>query len=203
MKTQSTHKACRRYGVKLCQSDKCPVTKRNYPPGVHGPKGPRRLTEYGRQLAEKQKAKISYGLAEKQFRLYFDKAFRKVGNTGELLVGILESRLDNVIYRLGFGKTRRQARQFVSHGHFLVNGKKVNIPSFEVKSGDIISIREKSLKTTFKNLAETLKNKNKELVAWLSLDLSLFQAKITGKAKMSEGEGNIDWRMIVEFYSKK
>jgi len=160
MKKKSIHKACRRYGVKLCQTDKCPVVKRSYPPGVHGPKGARKLTEYGRQLAEKQKAKITYGLREKQFRNYFDKAFKKVGNTSEILFASLESRLDNVIYRLGLGKTRTQARQLVGHGHFAVNGKKVDIPSFQVKVGDVINIREKSRSAKiFTNLAESLKNK--------------------------------------------
>ncbi|MFA5029490.1 MAG: 30S ribosomal protein S4 [Patescibacteria group bacterium] len=198
---KSTHKACRRYGVKLCQSDKCPVIRRNYPPGMHGPKGARKLTEYGRQLAEKQKAKIVYGLREKQFANYFDAAFKKVGNTAELLFKLLESRLDNVVYRFGFAKTRTQARQLVSHGHVEVNGKKVDIPSFQTKIGDAISLREKTLKTNaFANLAEALKDK--EVMSWLSLDAKELKGKIVDLPKLGEVEMNIDWRMIVEFYSK-
>lgn len=200
---KNTHKACRRYGVKLCQSDKCPVVRRNYPPGIHGPKGPRRLTEYGRQLAEKQKAKIIYGLRERQFRKYFDEAFKKIGNTGEFLFQKLESRLDNNVYRLGFAKTRSQARQLISHGHFKVNDHKVDIPSYQLKIGEIISLTEKGKKAkNFEHLVEDLKNKEKDLVPWLSLDVKELKGKITSQPKLGEVEVAVDWRAIVEFYSK-
>lgn len=198
---QPTHKACRRYGVKLCQSEKCPVTKRNYPPGMHGPKGPRRLTEYGKQLAEKQKAKIVYGIQEKQFRNYFDKALNKVGNTADILFGLLENRLDNAVYRLGLASTRSQARQWIGHGHFQVNGKKVNIPSYLLKVGDEVAIRERSQKSLFKDLPEKLQNK--ETPTWLNLDKKELKGKITGQPKLAEGGAIIDWRMIIEYYSKK
>lgn len=203
IREQSKHKACRRYGVKLCQSDKCPVTKKNYPPGMHGPKGPRRLTQYGKQLAEKQKARIIYGVREKQFRGYFDKAFRKLGNTAEILFQILESRLDNTVYRLGFAKTRRQARQLVSHAHFLVNGKNVNIPSYQIKVDDVVSLRPKSQKVkAFEGLNERLQEAQKNSMPWLTIDSTKQEGRVTGEPKLGDVEMNVDWRMIIEFYSK-
>src|SRR3989338_5896522 len=118
-----SHKACRRYGVKLCQSDKCPVFTRKYPPGMHGPKSRGRKTEYGQQLAEKQKAKATYNIAEKQFKRYYDQAIKQRGDTSQILPQLLELRLDNVVYRLGLAKTRPQARQLVNHGFFLINNQ--------------------------------------------------------------------------------
>ena len=140
---------CRREGQKLflkgsrCYTDKCSVTRRNYAPGQHGQKRTK-LSEYGTQLREKQKTKSFYGVGEKQFRGYFEMASNKKGITGTNLLQILETRLDNVVYRLGFGASRAQARQIVTHGHITVNGKKVNIPSFIVKAGDVIAIAENS-----------------------------------------------------------
>lgn len=198
---KNVHKACRRYGVKLCQSDKCPVLRRNYPPGVHGNKGFKRLTNYGKQLAEKQKAKYIYGLRERQFRVYFDKAFKKIGKTGEILFAMLENRLDNTVFRLGLAKSRRQARQIVGHGHIEVNGQKVDIPSYQVKVGDVIAIRARDLKKPFfENLAVELEKK--ELVSWLSLDKKELKGKVTGAPNFSDLMLNIDWQSIVEFYSK-
>ena len=138
---------CRREGQKLflkgerCYSDKCSISRRNYAPGQHGQKRAK-LSEYGTQLREKQKTKAYYGVGEKQFRKYFEMASNKKGVTGENLLQILESRLDNVVYRLGFGTSRAQARQFVNHGQFEVNGKRVDIPSYLVKPGDVITVRE-------------------------------------------------------------
>ncbi len=200
---------CRRAGEKLflkgekCHSPKCPMVQRNFPPGVHGVKGPKRLTNYGRQLAEKQKTKRMYGLREKQFRTYFENALKKVGNTSENFFQILESRLDNTVYRLGFGTSRTQARQLVNHGHFRVNGKKVDIPSYQVKIGDVISLRPSSAKSSlFEGLDQKLADKNKDLVPWLTLDTASLEGKMTAKPKLGDVAVNIDWQMIVEFYSK-
>ena len=144
---------CRRIGEKLflkgdrCVSTKCALIKKNYPPGIHGAKQTRaKSSEYGKQLREKQKAKRIYGILEKQFRNYFKKAANKKKETGEILLKILEMRLDNVIYRVGLAKSRNKARQLVSHGHFLINNKKVNIPSYEVNIKDVIKIKQKSEK---------------------------------------------------------
>ncbi|NCN07367.1 30S ribosomal protein S4 [Candidatus Falkowbacteria bacterium] len=208
MKSQDPQcKKCRRAGEKLflkgekCEGAKCTLVKRNFAPGVHGNKGFKRLTNYGKQLAEKQKAKRMYGLREKQFASYFDKSFKKVGKTGELLFGMLENRLDNTVFRLGFGKSRSHARQIVGHGHIEVNGKKVDIPSYQVKVGDIISIKEKAMKSpAFVNIKEDLEKK--ELVPWISLDKKELKGKITGVPNLSDVALNIDWQSIVEFYSK-
>ncbi|HLD28256.1 MAG TPA: 30S ribosomal protein S4 [Patescibacteria group bacterium] len=200
-------KKCRRAGEKLflkgekCNSPKCPMIKRNFPPGAHGQGGFSRVTNYGRQLKEKQKAKRIYGLMEKQFRNYFEKAFKKVGNTAEILFKSLEGRLDNTIFRLGLASSRKEARQMVGHGHFKVNDRKVDIPSYQVKVGDIITIRDKSLKSLkFENLVE--KMKDKEFAPWLNFDVKEMKGKVTGQAKMEDVGLNIDWRMIIEFYSK-
>lgn len=206
-KTDSQCKKCRRAGEKLflkgekCYSPKCILVKRNFPPGVHGAKGYGKLTSYGKQLKEKQKAKRIYGLRERQFENYFSKAFKKVGNTGELLFRALETRLDNVVYRLGFAHSREEARQLVSHGHFSVGGRKVDIPSFSVKVGDIIALREKSQKMPrFADIKEELAKK--PMASWLNLDNNELKAKVTSLPKLGDGEMNIDWRTIVEFYSK-
>lgn len=199
-------KKCRRAGEKLflkgekCFSAKCPLIKRNFPPGVHGSKKAGRMTNYGQQLKEKQKAKRIYGLREQQFKNYFVKSFQKTGNTSEWLFRFLESRLDNTIYRLGLASSRTKARQLVSHGHFTVNGKKVNIPSFGVKTGDEIKIKEnKAKKKVFSDLEETLKSK-KEAAPWLSLDG--LTGKVTSLPKLGDLDAGIDWQTIIEFYSK-
>lgn len=207
MKSDPQCKKCRRAGEKLflkgekCDGPKCVFNKRSFAPGAHGNKGFKRLSNYGKQLVEKQKAKRMYGLREKQFRLYFDKAFKKVGNTGELLFAILENRLDNAVFRLGFAKSRSQARQIVSHAHVLVNGNKVNIPSYQLKVGDVISFREKSQKSS---LFEAIKNdiEKKEVVPWLSLDKKEVSGKVTGTPQLADVALNVDWQSIVEFYSK-
>jgi len=208
MKSQDPQcKKCRRAGEKLflkgekCEGAKCVLVKRNFAPGVHGNKGFKRLTNYGKQLAEKQKAKRMYGLREKQFSNYFDKAFKKVGKTGELLFGMLENRLDNTVYRLGFGKSRSQAKQIVGHGHIEVNGQKVDIPSYQVKVGDVISLRAKAMKSAyFENLKPDLEKK--ETLPWMTLDKKELKGKITGVPNLSDVALNIDWQSIVEFYSK-
>jgi small subunit ribosomal protein S4 len=202
-------KRCRRAGEKLflkgekCNSVKCPMIKRNFVPGVHGPiQRMSKLTNYGKQLKEKQKAKRIYGVLEKQFRNYFAKAKSKTGNTGEWIFRLLESRLDNTIYRLGLTTSRRAARQMVSHGHVIVNGKKVNIPSFEVKVGDIVSVSTKAIgKKGFTALKEKAK-KIENIPAWLTFDTETIEGKMTDYPKIGDIAVNVDWRVIVEFYSK-
>lgn len=184
-----------------CSTPKCAMVKRNYPPGFHGPKGKRRQSDYGLQLNEKQKAKKQYNLLEKQFRLTFDRATSQKGDAGENLFKLLEARLDNVVYRLGFASSRIQARQIVNHGHISVNDKKVTIPSFIVKEGDIVKIREKSKKYKFfKDLAEKLKST--KAPGWLNLDQKDMSAKVLHEPSMDDIKTNINAQMIVEYYSK-
>ena len=197
---------CRREGQKLflkgerCYSDKCSISRRNYAPGQHGQKRTK-LSEYGIQLREKQKVKAYYGVQEKQFRRYFQMASNKKGVTGEILLQILESRLDNVVYRLGYGKSRAQARQFVNHGQFEVNGKKVNIPSYLVKSGDVISVREiKKDNKTIKINAE--ENEKRPLPEWLEKDSEKLSGKVIRLAAREDIDIPIEEHLIVELYSK-
>ena len=197
-----SHKMCRRLGVKLCQSAKCPVARRNYPPGIHGPKGRQRQTEYGMQLAEKQKAKVSYNVLEKQFRLIFERAAKTSGDVGQNLVVLLERRLDNVIYRLGFAGSRAQARQLVNHGHFLVNGQKINIPSYAVKAGDIIGLHSHS--TDNKYFKQQLgKLKAAAIPGWLYFDSSKKEAKVLSAPQSSGVEQLFDVQAITEYYSRR
>ena len=197
-----THKMCRRLGVKLCQSAKCPIVRRNYPPGVHGPKGRQRQTEYGMQLAEKQKAKVVYNILEKQFRLTFERAAKMAGDVGQNLVTLLERRLDNVIYRLSFADTRQQAKQLVNHGHFLVNGRKVNIPSYLLKMGDTVTIHPHSQSNKyFKQQFNKLKVE--KIPGWLYLDVSKKEAKVLHTPQAGEGEQLFEPKAIVEYYSRR
>lgn len=200
-------KLCRREGQKLflkgerCHTTKCPVVKRNTPPGVHGPKGYPRLTPYGQQLREKQKLKRMYNLFERQFRNYFDEAAQEKGNTEELFYQKLEMRLDNVIFRLKFVESRTQARQVVKHGHILVNGKRVDIPSYEVQIGDIITVKDKSLGSKlFAKVGESIKNM--EPLPWLVLDHKKLEAKVVDKPKEELIKGEFDLKPIIEFYSR-
>ena len=199
-------RVCRREGQKLflkgdrCYSDKCSISRRNFAPGQHGQKRTK-LSEYGIQLREKQKVKAYYGVQEKQFRKYFDMASNTKGITGEVLLQILESRLDNVVYRLGYGKSRAQARQFVNHGQFEVNGKKVNIPSYLVKSGDVISVREiKKDNKTIKINAE--ENEKRPLPEWLEKDSEKLSGKVIRLAAREDIDIPIEEHLIVELYSK-
>ena len=197
---------CRREGQKLflkgsrCYSDKCSIVRRNYAPGEHG-QGKKKLSEYGTQLREKQKTKSFYGVGEKQFRKYFAMAENSKGITGEVLLQILESRLDNVIYRLGFGSSRAQARQLVNHGHFEVNGKKVNIPSYLVKAGDVIAVRE--IKKDSKIIKENAEvNSSKPIPEWLEKDNEKLNAKVIRLASREDVDLPVEEHLIVEFYSK-
>lgn len=193
---------CRRLGVKLCQSAKCPIGRRNYPPGIHGPKGRQRQTEYGLQLAEKQKAKVVYNILEKQFRLIFTRAAKMPGDIGQNLVMTLERRLDNVIYRLGLADSRAQARQLVNHGHFLVNGKKVNIPSYIVKMGEVISLHSKSAANKYFK-RQWGKIKPAAIPGWLHFDPAKQEAKILSSPPANEVEQVFDVQAIIEYYSRR
>ena len=190
---------CRREGQKLflkgarCYSDKCSISRRNYAPGQHGQKRAK-LSEYGTQLREKQKTKSYYGVGEKQFRKYFEMASNKKGVTGENLLQILESRLDNVIYRLGFGQSRAQARQFVNHGQFEVNGKKVDIPSYLV-----IKENKKDNGAIKVNMEE---NAARPVPAWLEMDAKNLSGKVVRLASREDVDLPIEEHLIVELYSK-
>ena len=197
---------CRREGQKLflkgsrCYSDKCSVTRRNYAPGEHG-QGKKKLSEYGTQLREKQKTKSFYGVGEKQFRKYFKMAENKKGITGENLLQILESRLDNVIYRVGFGSSRAQARQLVNHGHFNVNGVKTDIPSYLVKPGDVITVREN--KKDSKTLKENVEANNaRPIPEWLEKNNEKLEAKVLRLAAREDVDLPVEEHLIVELYSK-
>ena len=199
---------CRRDGTKLflkgpkCFSDKCPIEKRNFPPGQHGQsKKIKKVVGYGLQLREKQKAKRIYFTLETQFRAYYEKAANKTGVTGELLLQQLETRLDNVAYRLGFALSRRQARQVVRHGHVQVNGRKVNIPSFQCKVGDEIAIREGSKKLVLLEASQNfLSGQNR--VNWIDANVEGLSGKIISLPKREDVNLPVNEQLIVELYSK-
>ncbi len=200
-------KKCRRAGEKLflkgdrCYTPKCAMVKRNYPPGAHGQKRRPRLSSYGVHLQEKQKVRHMYGLSEAQFKGYMKKAMAKKGNTGDIFLQFLERRLDNVIYRLGMAKSRIQARKTVNHGHFLVNNKKVNIPSYLLDVKDIITIREKSMKNKY--FLELIKSINKhEVPEWMSLDKKTLKGQFVNLPDEKQLNLGIQTQLIVEFYSK-
>ena len=204
--TDEQCRICRREGQKLflkgsrCYSDKCSISRRNYAPGQHGQKRAK-LSEYGTQLREKQKTKSYYGVGEKQFRGYFQMASNKKGVTGDNLLQILESRLDNVVYRLGFGASRAQARQLVNHGQFEVNGKKVDIPSYLVKAGDVITVREnKKENATIKANVEA--NAARPVPAWLELNNETLSGKVVRLASRADVDLPVEEHLIVELYSK-
>jgi small subunit ribosomal protein S4 len=197
---------CRREGMKLflkgekCFTPKCPLERRSYAPGVHGQLR-RKVSDYGIRLREKQRAKRIYGILERQFRRHFEEAERRPGATGENLLQILETRLDNVVYRLGFADSRAQARQLVRHGHFEVNGRKTDIPSYQVKPGDVISVRERSRGLEyFKMVAQQLARK--QLPSWLSLDPQSMTGRMLALPKRDEIDAQINENLIVEFYSR-
>ena len=204
--TDEQCRICRREGQKLflkgsrCYSDKCSISRRNYAPGQHGQKRAK-LSEYGTQLREKQKTKSYYGVGEKQFRKYFEIASNKKGVTGDNLLQILECRLDNVVYRLGFGASRAQARQLVNHGQFEVNGKKVDIPSYLVKAGDVITVREnKKENATIKANVEA--NAARPVPAWLELNNETLSGKVVRLASREDVDIPVEEHLIVELYSK-
>ncbi|MEK7194027.1 MAG: 30S ribosomal protein S4 [Patescibacteria group bacterium] len=205
MLLKAKEKKERALGIKLflkaerCSSPKCAMIRRPYRPGMHGKKRRRALSEYGQQLLEKQKIRLSYGLRETQLRQIFKKALQKTSGVGEAVIKVLEKRLDNVIYRLGLAPSRITARQYVSHGHFLVNGKKVAAPSFQVKVGDVVSIKPESKNLLiFKDLPTTIKKYNPP--DWLEVD----KEKLEGKVKSLPHTEDIafDINSVVDYYSR-
>ncbi len=194
-------KICRRLGFQAFESPKFASPTKNYPPGQHGPTYRRRPSEYGLQLREKQKMKYLYGVLEKQFRNYFKKANLKKGITGHNLVVMLESRLDNTVYRLGFARTRRQARQLVNHGHFLVNNKKINIPSYQMKPGDMIKVREQSKKLDI--IHDSMRRVQGEgSFPWLTLDKANMEGMYTDAPARDQINDEYNEQLVVELYSK-
>jgi len=201
-------KQCRRAGEKLflkgerCDSAKCAMIKRKYPPGVHGPKQRIRLSEYGLQLREKQKAKKFYRLMERQFKNYYIRASKMIGDVGYNFLNLLEHRLDNVIFKAGIAVSHDLARQAISHGHILVNERKVTIPSYITKVGDAISIKETSFLVNELGEMEKLKKEKDELPSWMNFDREKKAIRIVSDIGEEELPRNIDIRLIVEFYSK-
>ncbi len=189
----------RRFGEPIFGPDKA-LERRNYAPGQHGVNRRKKNSEYGTQLAEKQKAKYTYGVLERQFRLLFAKASRKKGITGEILIQLLESRLDNLVYRLGIAPTRAAARQLVSHRHITVDGKVVNIPSYEVKPGQVVAVREKS--KSLEVIAASLEGFNHTKYPWLEWDQASLSGKYLNVPAREEIPENIKEQLIVELYSK-
>ena len=204
----SVCRLCRREGMKLflkgdrCIGDKCSFEKRSFPPGQHGAARSRgKLGEYGRQLREKQKARRVYGVLEKQFRLYYKEAARRKGVTGDNLFSLLESRLDNVVFRASFADSRNQARQLVTHNHVRVNGRKVNRPAFAVRKGDVVEIKEKSKKIAL-IVQSAEKGKVRGAPAWLDVDHADLQARVLEPPSLVDTQIDINAQQIVELYSK-
>ncbi|BDI31336.1 30S ribosomal protein S4 [Capsulimonas corticalis] len=197
---------CRREGVKLylkgtrCYSKKCGIERRNYAPGMHGQGMQKKMTEYATQLREKQKMKRTYRVMEKPFRNYLAEAERKRGVTGENLLALLEVRLDNTIYRLNLASSRAQARQFVTHRHFLVNGKRVNIPSFLVKPGDVITVHDNSRKLA--PMLASLSGMGRHIPDWLNFDASTLTGKVVSLPTRDLIDTDVEEQLIVEYYSR-
>jgi small subunit ribosomal protein S4 len=205
--TGAVCRLCRREGTKLflkgtkCTSDRCPIEKRNFPPGQHGKDRKAKIVGYGLQLHEKQKAKRIYFALEGQFREYYEKASRSQGVTGELLIQQLERRLDNVAYRLGFAISRRQARQIVRHGHIQVNGRKVNIPSYQVNAGDEIALRDGAKKMVIVEQATQFAAAN-PVPAWLEVNYENLSGRVLTLPKRKDVALPVNEQLIVELYSK-
>ena len=200
-------KRCRRAGEKLflkgsrCTSSKCAMVKRNYPPGIHGARGLKRLTDFGQQLKIKQKVRQTYGLREQQFKNLFKKASNSRGNTEEIFFILLEMRLDNVVYRLGLAKSRSQARQLVSHRYFEINGRSNNVSSTQLKVGDVLTVKENKKK---KKLYEVIRAQiaKANIPSWLSYDQEKSEIKVASEPNIKETKQQIDFKPIIEFYSK-
>ncbi len=204
--TESVCRLCRREGLKLylkgdrCYTPKCAVERRAYAPGQHG-QGRKKVSEYGLQLREKQKARRMYGILEGQFRRYFEKAERQKGITGENLLRLLERRLDNVVYRLGFGASRNESRQLVRHGHFTVNGRKANIPSYMIRVGDVIAVRDKSKESPrVKELLERAGDRTPP--AWLELEADQARGRVVDLPARDQIDAPVQEHLIVELYSR-
>lgn len=197
--TGPTHKACRRARMPLCQSKKCPVDRRPYPPGEHG-RGRVRESDYLVQLREKQKLRYVYGVLERQFRKYYRIAAGQKGITGDNLLRLLESRLDNVVYRAGFAATRQQARQLVNHGHFRVNGGRVDIPSYRVRPGDVLTLRDRSQNLlVVQHAVDTL---DRSIPEWLEVDAEERKVTVQDLPNREQIDTPVQEQLIVELYSK-
>ena len=203
--TKAKCKLCRREGEKLflkgdkCYTETCTVKKRHYAPGHHGKTRVPKSSDYKVRLREKQKDRRMYGISERQFENYFNNAARSTGVTGEKLLEFLERRLDNVVYRLGLSTSRQEARQFVKHGHFLVNNKKVNIPSYQLQAKDVVNIRESSAERMKKNLEKV---KERKAPAWLAFNEKNMQGTVEAIPKREDIDASIDELLIVEYYSR-
>jgi len=204
--TGAVCRLCRRENNKLylkgdrCYSDKCAVVRHAYPPGEHG-QGRQKFSEYGQQLREKQKARRFYGVMERQFRRYFKEADRRKGVTGEILLQLLESRLDNVVFRMGLGRSRAEARQLINHGHFEVNGRKVDVASFLTRAGDIVAVREKCRnKPVFKNIVEDRGDQG--VADWLEVDYEKLEGRVLRIPQRDEIDVPVTEHLIVELYSR-
>jgi small subunit ribosomal protein S4 len=192
-------KACRRARTQLCQSKRCAVERRPYPPGEHG-RGRVRESDYQIQLREKQKLRTMYGVLEKQFRRYYQEAARRPGITGEHILQMLEQRLDNVVWRAGLAATRPQARQLVNHGHFKVNGKKVDIPSYQVRPGEVITIKDRSKELIV--IQHSIDTQDRVVPDWISLNADERQISIIDRPRRDQIDTDINEQLIVELYSK-
>lgn len=204
--TDSVCKLCRRERQKLflkgqkCYSEKCPIEQRNYPPGQHGVSRRTKISEYGVQLREKQKIKRVYGLLETQFRNYFEKAVKQKGKTGENLVKLLERRLDNVVYRIGFASSRKQARQLIKHGHILINNEPVDIPSYLVRVGDTVQIKDKSKKLDA--IHNSLKRVKDNTYNWITVDKASLSGTFIQIPERADIPLEANEQLVVELYSK-
>ncbi len=204
--TDAVCKLCRREKQKLflkgqkCYTEKCPIENKNYPPGQHGLNRRTKISEYGVQLREKQKIKRSYGLLETQFENYFEKANKQKGITGDNLIKLLERRFDNVVYRLGFASSRKQARQLIKHRHFIINDKLVDIPSYLLASGDIVKVRDKSKKLDA--IHDSLKRVKDSTYAWLTIDKASLSGTFLQVPERAEVPLNANEQLVVELYSK-
>jgi small subunit ribosomal protein S4 len=205
--TDPSCRLCRRERQKLflkgtkCFTEKCPVERRGFPPGQHGQSRRTKISEYGVQLREKQKIRRSYGLMETQFRNTFAKALKQTGRTGDTLVKLLERRLDNVIYRLGFAPSRKAARQMVTHGHFLVNSRPVDVPSYLLRAGDTVTVRDKSKQLEVIH-ASMKRMKDNAMLPWLSLDKAAMAGTFLNIPERADIPLNADEQLVVELYSK-
>ncbi len=205
--TDSVCRLCRREGIRLylkgdrCYSDKCAIERRSYPPGEHGQSRRQKVSPYGQQLREKQKARRIYGVMERQFRNYFKKASRKQGVTGEILLQLLETRLDNLVYRMGIAQSRNAARQLVKHGHVTVNGRRVDIPSYHVRPGEVISVSEKSRNKDL--VKEAVANRRRtEMQSWLNFDEKDMSGVLLQVPSREDIPVPVQEQLIVELYSK-
>ncbi|HUF96125.1 MAG TPA: 30S ribosomal protein S4 [Acidimicrobiia bacterium] len=197
--TGPRHKACRRARTPLCQSKKCPVDRRPYPPGQHG-RGRIRESDYLIQLREKQKLRTMYGVLERQFRRYYEEAARRPGITGDNLLQLLEQRLDNVVWRSGLTATRPQARQLVNHGHFRVNGKKVDIPSYQVRPGDVVTIKDRSQNIIV--VQHAVDTQDRVVPDWIQVDPGERKVVVSDHPRRDQIDTAINEQLIVELYSK-